>query len=216
MTQTKAVLIFGACVMAAAIGLIVLMGGDDDEASTSTQTKPTEPAARAGSAEPPPVADDRNRDKPVVSSSDEPRAPAPAVAEGPKEYDLNGRKVRDHRAGDHAPIDIPPAVHPAEGPRIASSLTSEIGQKVRAKVAECGQQIPADQRGEKPRMEGLLNIAIKNKQVTVNSATIQLRNVEGAAVEPAKACIEAAAMTIVQGTTEPDVASYDINLSFSL
>jgi hypothetical protein len=217
MTQTKAVLIFGACVIAAAVGLIVMMGGDgDDAATTTTQTKPTETGGSAGNAAspPPPVAGERNRDQPVVSSNDTPRGPA--VAEGPTEYELDGRKVRDHRAGDRKPIDIPPAVHPAEGPRIASSLTSEIGQKVRAKVSECGAQIPADQRGEKPRAEGLVVIAIKNKQVTVNSATIQLRNVEGAAVEPAKACIEAAALAITQGTTEPDVASYDINISFSL
>ncbi|MDX2093506.1 MAG: hypothetical protein SFX73_37020 [Kofleriaceae bacterium] len=215
MTQTKAVLIFGACVMAAAIGLIVMMGGGE-EATTATPTKPTEPTGRitGSAATPPPLAETRKGEKPTVTASDTPRQPA--AAEGTKEYELDGRKVRDHRSGDRAPIDVPPAVHPAEGPRIPSKLTSAIGQKVRAKVEECGKQIPAAARGEKPRVEGLVVIAIKNKVVTVTSATMQLRNVEGAAVDTAKACIEAGALTITESSTEPDLASYDINISFGL
>ena len=214
MSQTKAVAIFGACVLAAAIGLFVLMrDGDEPEGASPPRAATAEPTS--GAKPPPPLAptlDSGSGDKPVVTSSDSPRSPAGEVAE----YDVGGRRVRDHRAGDHAPIDIPPAVVPPEGRRIPSTLTQEIGQRVRAKVAECAAAIPTEARGDKPRGEGLVVIAIKDKQVVVTSSTMQIRNVTGDSLAAAKQCIEAGAMTVTQPTTEPDLETYDITLSFAL
>lgn len=210
MSQTKVIAILGGCVLAATAGLWFWMqGGGDDAVAT-----PAQPTERVGSAPPPPppvLADQGGRDKPVVKESDVPRG-TPAL---PAEEET--RPVRDHRfGGDEAPPDRPVMSGPPEGHRIASTLTVEIGQRVRAKVAECAAQIPAEARGDKPRAEGLIVIAIKDKQVTVTSATMQLRNVASGAVEAAKQCIEAGALTVTQATTEADVASYDINVTFAL
>ena len=87
---------------------------------------------------------------------------------------------------------------------------------MRAKVAECAAAIPQDARGDKPRVEGLVNIAIKDKQIVVTSATMQIRNVTGASLDATKQCIEAGAKTVTQPTTEADLETYDITVSFAL
>lgn len=214
MSQTKAVAIFGACVLAAAIGLFLWMrDGGDPAAATAPAVTSAEPAGSAKT--PPPLAPtlgSGSGDRPVVTDSDSPRVPAGEV----KQYDVGGRLVRDHRAGDHRPIDIPPAIQPPEGRKIPSTLTQEIGQRVRAKIAECAAAIPPEARGDKPRVEGLVVIAIKDKQVVVTGATMQIRNVTDASLAATKQCIEAGAMTVTQPTTEADLETYDITVSFAL
>lgn len=140
----------------------------------------------------------------------------PAASDGTREYMVGDLKVRDHRKGNKPPIDIPPAIHPPDGRKIQSNLTSEIGQKFKVVVKDCAASLPPEARGSSPRLEGLIVIAIKAKQVTITKATVQLRDVVGASVDPIKQCIEQKALAVTHTAEEPDLESYDINLSYSL
>lgn len=202
--------IVGGLVLIAAGGLWFLLQKDDAEATTQTAS-PSPPPLAGSDDTPTPVL--RAPNKPSVTVNETPREPA---GDPPKEYEVGGRKVRDHRTGDHGPVDIPPNVRPPEGRQIPSTLTSEIGQKVRAKVAECAALIPPEARGTKPRVEGLIVIAIKSKQVSISSATMQLREIVGAATDPTKQCIEERSKSITHPTDEADLETYDITVSFAL
>jgi hypothetical protein len=211
MTQTKVVAILGGTVLIAALALWLLVKGGEHPKAT-----PAAPVdhVTAGSATPPPVAPALpGRDQPVVAATDTPRAPD---EEPVATYEVGGRTVHDHRKGEHAPVEIPPAVHPAEARRIPPSLTQEVAQKLRVKVGACGAAIPADARGEKPRVAGLMTIAIKDKQLTVSTATMKITGITGAAADAAKQCVEAGALAVTHTTTEADLPSYDINVSFAL
>lgn len=201
--------IIGVVVLAALAGLVLwLRSGDGSRAAA---------VATAGSADvAPPTPTVRVPATPTVAPS-LPRDPSgdPAV-EAPREYAVGDRIVRDHRKGGQGPVDLPPSVHPPDGRKIQSSLTSELAQKVKAVMNTCAAAIPPEARGEKPRMEGQIVIAIKDQQVTITRATVQLRNVVGAAVDATKQCIEQQALGITHPTDEADVDSYDITLSFAL
>jgi hypothetical protein len=143
--------------------------------------------------------------------------PQPAPGEHPKDYVVGDIRVRDHRAGNNPPLDIPPNVHPIEGPVIPSTLTHEVSQKVRAVVTECTASLPKDARGEKPRVEGQVVIAIKDHQVKVTGSTMQLRNVTGDAVEPTKQCIEQKSIGLENSAPETsDIEKYTINVTYAI
>jgi hypothetical protein len=211
--MSRTPLVLGAIVvLAAAVALVVLLGsgGDGEERPAATPT--------TRQSTPPPV--DRGAS---VTVTDRPRLPAgtapelPAAGEHPREYAVGDVRVRDHRAGDHAPMDIPPNVHPADARMIPSTLTHAISRKVKEQVEACVKALPADAKGEKPRMEGQILIAIKDKQLTVTSAIAQLRNVSGPLVEATKACIEQKAVGLSTAAgDEADLESYSINLSYAL
>jgi hypothetical protein len=166
---------------------------------------------------------------PGKSSSNGTR-PAPSVTVPPpgagsttvvNDYMIGDVHVRDHRTGDHAPLDVPPAIHAPGGRKVPSELVSDIAQKVRAVVAACAASLPIANgpggRGEKPRADGEIMIAIKNQLATVTSATIQLRDVEGATVESVKQCIEQKSIGIATASgDEPDLEGYAITTSFRL
>jgi hypothetical protein len=213
--MSRTPLVLGAIVvLAAAVALVVLLGSGGDEATeTSAATQTPRPSA------PPPV-DDRHA---AVTVTDRPRLPPgaapelPAAGEHPREYAVGDVRVRDHRAGDHAPMDIPPNIHPADARRIPPTLTQSISRKVKEQVEACVKDLPVDAKGEKPRMEGQILIAIKDKQLTVTSATAQLRNVSGPLVDATKACIEQQAVGLTTAAVdEADLESYSINLSYAL
>ncbi len=207
-------LIVGALVvLAAAVVLFfqVVKPGEEPKAA------PTEPAAETA-AKPVPPPPTR---PPSVTVTDRPRgesAPTPmAGGENPREYAVGDTPIRDHRAGDNKPIDIPPNIHPNDSRLIPSSLTHDISQKVKAAMRDCVKDLPKEGRGEKPRMEGQILIAIKDKTLSVTQATIQLRDLDGlgAAAESAKQCVEAHAVGLsTVAPDEEDLASYSINLSF--
>jgi hypothetical protein len=124
-------------------------------------------------------------------------------------------RVRDHRSGEHARLDVPPAVHPPEGRKIASQLTSDIAQKVRAVMTECAARSAPAARGPTPRVDGTITIAIRDHQTTIKSAIVQLRDVTGG--DALKQCIEQGAVGIaVPAGDEPDVDGYAIALSLRL
>ena len=146
-----------------------------------------------------------------------PSLPQPGPGEHPRDYVVGDIRVRDHREGDHKPLDIPPNVHPAEAPTIPSSLTHEIAQKVKAVMLDCTKSLPAAARGDKPRVEGQILINIKDHKVTITKSTMQLRNVTGESVEPTKQCIEQSSVGITNPAPEQsNMDSYSINVTFAI
>ncbi len=143
-------------------------------------------------------------------------AHVPAGSDGVREYKVGDVVVRDHRKGDHLPIDIPPNIHPPDERKVSSTLTADLAQKVRAVMSDCVASLPKEARGDKPRLEGQVTIAIRDKQVRVTAATMQLRDVVGASVEETKACIERRSVGITTATDEPDLTDYTINVSFAV
>ncbi len=149
---------------------------------------------------------------------DRPQLPQPAPGENPRDYVVGDIRVRDHREGSNKLIDIPPNVHPIEGPKIPSTLTHEVSQKVLKVVTDCVASIPKEARGEKPRVEGQIAIDIKDHKVTVTKSTMQLRNVTGESVEPTKQCIEGKTIGIENAAAPEvsDIDNYTINVSFAM
>jgi hypothetical protein len=199
-----------AAVLAAVIGLYVIPGADDRTDATVSRDR-----------DPSRAASDTGQNRPTVPSrapSLPARASDRAVGSGASdEYVVGGVRIRDHRSGERERVDLPPAIHPPGGRKIASELTSSVGQKVRAVVAECAASVPQDARGDRPRADGEITIAIKNQLATVTAATFQLRDVVGAVVDPVKQCLEHKTIGVATASgDEPDVASYDITMSFRL
>jgi hypothetical protein len=150
-----------------------------------------------------------------------PGTAAPALPEGdaehPRDYVVGDTRIRDHRSGTNAPIDVPPNVHPAEGRQIPSLLTHEIAQKLKAVMKQCTADLPAEARGAKPRLEGQIKIAIKDQKATVTKAFMQLRDMTGDAVETTKQCIEQKAVGIENpATDQADLEDYDIHITFAI
>jgi len=202
------VMIMGGFVLAGAVVLWLTLRADDDAVA-----EPTGETITATPAVPPPI--DRGQSAPVVTPS-LPRA-TPAEPSGVNEYAVGDVRVRDHRgSGDSVPLDIPPSVHPAEGRRLTSNLVHEVGTKLKGIVKECAATLPAGARGKDAHLEGLVVVAIKAKQVTVNKAVVQLRDVADTSIDAIKKCIEEKALTLTHQADEIDLESYDINVSYAL
>lgn len=139
---------------------------------------------------------------------------APALG-GPTEQTVGGMKVRDHRRGDNAPIDIPPNVHPPGGPEIPSTLTHELSQQVKTVLRDCVASLPADARGELPKMDGQITIAVKDQKASITKSLVVFRDMkEGDAVTAAKQCIESKTIGIGAPAADvPNLDAYTINLS---
>ena len=202
-------LAFGAIVVAAVVavvGLFVATRTDDREDAHGvtvpriTQEDPGKPAAE-------------------VPRTPSARATAPGVRPGSAvtDYMVGGARVRDHRSGARTPVDVPPAIHPPEGRKIPSQLTSDVAQRVRAVMTECALNLPPDARGADPRLDGTIMIAIKDRQATITSASVQLRDVNASAAAPVKQCIEEKSIGVATSAgEEADVAGYAITVAFRL
>ncbi len=201
-----------AAVLAAVIGLYVAIRGRDDAATGHASPEVRAPrnpdsAAPTPAVPPPPAAPSA----PVIPAA--PTTSQPGVSE----YTVGGVRVRDHRSGNRPPIDVPPAVHPPDGRKVPSRLTSEIAQKVRAVMTECAARVPPEARGAAPHLDGAIMISIKDQRVTVTSAIVQIRDVAAAAAAPVKQCIEQNAVGLATSSgNEPDVEDYGITLSLRL
>jgi hypothetical protein len=211
-------LVVGALVvLAAAVVLVVMLAQSGDTEPSGGSAKPTETQAQP--ATPPP-----NAHAPAVTVTDRPRGETPppslpAAGEHPREYAVGDTTVRDHRAGDNKPLDVPPNVHPNDARMIPSELTHSISQKVKAVMKECVATLPTEGRGDKPRLEGQILIAIKDKTLAVTQATVQMRDLDalGAAAAAAKQCVESHAVGLsTPAPDEADLASYSIHLSFAI
>ena len=144
---------------------------------------------------------------------------ADEAKEPPLEYTLpDGRKVRDFRAPQNRkPLDLPPSVHAPGGRKIPPTLTELYTNEILKQMKECGQAVPKESLGPKPRLEGQIVIAIKGAQGTVSNAVFKLTDISSESVaETARQCLEQKALTVkVPATGEADLDSYSINLSFA-
>ena len=203
--MNRGYLVLGAAVvLAAVIGLYAALGSGDDTAVARAPGDPktTEPD-RAG------------RDA-VRPAHVRPALPAGAGS-GASEYMIGDIRVRDHRSGERAPIDVPPAIHPPEGRKIPSQLTSDLAQRLRVVMAECAVGVPPEARGKAPRLEGEVMMSIKDHQATVTRATFELRDLASASQDPVKQCMEQKSVGVATPSgDEPDVSGYPITLSFRL
>jgi hypothetical protein len=209
--MNRAVLIsLGALVAIAGIVLAILIAkGDDDESQAASGTTTTPGGTTTG-----PQPGSLSREAPAlpgvkVQSSD---------PNNPREYAVGDTHVRDHREGKHAPLDVPPNVHPPEGRKIPSELTHEISQNVLGVLKTCSADLPADQRGVKPRLEGQIEISIKSGKTTINKSIMQPRNVtEGAAATAFKACMEQKTIGLSNNAPDQeDLEAYTINVSYAV
>jgi hypothetical protein len=198
----------GGLVLAAVIALYVLSRTGDDAAVTSDSTGPKFTEADPGKP--------GSGLRPIQPS--QPSLPVPpGSGSTSRDYVIGGVHVRDHRAGDHAPLDIPPAVHPPQGRRIPSQLTYDLTQRLRGVVNECAASASSEGRGARARVEGEIMIAIKNRQATVTSATFQLRDAGAALDAQVKVCLEQHAVGVAAPSgDEPELENYGITLSLRL
>lgn len=199
----------------AVVGVIVALWlALKKDTSAATQTSTGSGSAIAVQPTPPPVG------RPTVTegtTGEPPALPQPAPGEHPRDYMVGEVRVRDHRAGDTKPLDIPPNPHPAEGRTIPSTLTHEVAQQVKNVMMQCVADLPKEARGNKPKLEGQISISIKDKQVTVTKSTMQLRNVSGESVEPTKQCIEQKSIGLKNAAPDQaDLDDYSINISFAI
>jgi len=82
---------------------------------------------------------------------------------------------------------------------------------------DCAASIPREARGPAPRLEGQVLVGIKDHKITVASATMQLRDVVGASVDPTKACIEQKSVGLqVNAPDQADMETYTINITFAM
>jgi hypothetical protein len=205
----NALLIGGLVVAALVVGLYFALR-NDDSAAAQTSTPSEGSAVVVGT---PPGAPTVQPGLPGES----PRLPQPGPGENPRDYVVGDVRIRDHRTGDNKPIDVPPNAHPADSRKIPPTLTHEISQKVKAVMMQCVADLPKDARGDKPRLEGQIIIAIKNNKASITSSTIQLRNVTGDALESTKQCIESKAVGIENpAPDQADLDNYPIHLSYAI
>lgn len=200
----------GGAVVVMAIILVIWMRSGGDPAATEAAPPAGEPAATSAA---PAIASPKHATvEPALPRPDDGSAAAPAY----REYAVGDRLVRDHRKGDKPPVDIPPSVHRPEGRRLAPSVTHAVGQQLKVVVTECAASLPAEARGAKPRLEGQVVIAIKDKQLTVKSSVVQVRDVAADAGAAIKQCIEQKATSVAHAADEADLESYDMNVSYGL
>lgn len=198
-------------VIAAVVGIYVMVQGPAEDPQVTAETRPAPPTSGfAGPGHGPATS-------PSLPSVGSGSANLDNLPDKVREYASNGAIVRDHRTGTHAPIDVDPNARPANTHKLPSTLTKAVADRVRDVMHECVATLPASARGTNPRLEGSINIAITAKQVSVNTATINVRDVNGEAAEATRTCIEQKTLAITHAAAdEDDLTSYDINLSFAL
>jgi hypothetical protein len=203
----KAALIaIAALVVVAGVGLVLMMSGGGSAPTTKTST---------GSATPT-----------TVATPDVPALPTPAPSlgssatgsDGAKEYMVGDVKVRDHRSGSNAPMDIPPNAHPANSRDLPSDLTHDISQQVRKVIFDCAAAVPKDAKGEKPRVVGQLVVAIKDHKLSITSEALETRDIsDDAAATALKQCTqEKSAGFTSSAKDQADVTDYAIQLNFAI
>jgi hypothetical protein len=210
--MNRGYLVLGAAVvLVAAFGLYVALGTGEDAAG---KRNPGDPRI-AG-------ADHGRRDGRTSAHPDRAQPALPAGAAGPagtgaRDYTVGDVRVRDHRSGENAPLEAPPAIHPPEGRKIPSQLTSDLAQHLRGVMDECAAGVPREALGASSRLEGAVLMSIKNHQATVTNATFQLRDVAPASQDALKQCMAQKAVGVAAPSgDEPDVEGYEITLSFRL
>jgi hypothetical protein len=203
-------LALGAIVVA--IVLFIALRGDEAHDATDAKEVRSADVAKITQADPGNASEPaRTRiDGTTASASDQPRARA-------TDYMVGGARIRDHRSGVRTDDAVPAPIHPPEGRKIPSHLTSAIAQRVREVMTECAASLPAHARGAEARLEGTIAIAIKHHRATVTRAAVQLREVSADAAQPIAHCIEQKSIGVeTSAGDEADLEAYSITLAFRL
>ena len=196
----------GAAIIASFVLYIVLASNHEgDPASPQASHRPAGPRNADERRSRPP-----RPERPATPSVND---PAPS-GDGSSERTVGDAVVRDHRTGDHPVSDVPPKMNAPGGRKIPSTLTYEIGTRLRPLVEECGgKNIPADVRGAKPRLAGEIEISIKDHQAQVTRATYQLHDITGD-YDAVKTCVEQKSVGVmVPAADEADLTTYSISLT---
>ena len=198
-------------VTAAALLLWLIMesGGEDAPAS------PGQPVA--GSA-PPRIPAERRDERPGLPqvTAEEGRRASDDLPP-PTETVVDGVRIRDHRRDRTQPIEIPTRTRPVHDRKIPPALTADISNRILPFVRECASNVPQEARGVKPRIDAQLVIAIKDQRVQIRQATIEISEVVGAALEPAKQCLQEKTLGVTAPAAgEADLEDYALRLSYRL
>jgi hypothetical protein len=181
-----------------------------------TRTEHTASTAGSSAATTPGSTDHR----PVVTPT--PQLPDNGAARLPEqgsanEYVVGDVRVRDHRAGNKAPLDVPPNVHPPGARLIPSTLTQAVAQQVRGVLAECTKDIPREARGPHPRLEGQLIVTIKDHKMSVTKATMQLRDMPADSLDATRQCVEQHSVGLqADAANQDDLDNYSIGVTFAV
>ena len=190
-----------------------------DNTRPSLANDPTQPTPSESPGIKNPKSTDPSRPNAGTVESVERGTNAGEATEPPLEYTLpDGRKVRDFRAPQNRkPLDLPPSVHAPGGRKIPPTLTELYTNEIMKGMKECGQAMPKESFGPKPRLEGQIVIAIKGAQGTVTNAVFKLTDISSESLaETARQCVEQKALSVkVPASGEADLDSYSINLSFA-
>src|SRR5690606_9920914 len=128
---------------------------------------------------------------------------------------VDGVIIRDHRKDRSKPIALPDRPPPKHARKIPPELTREVTNRLLPIVRACASSVPPEARGAKPRVEGTVVIAIRNGQVQVSQAAIELTDVVGAPADPAKQCIEQQTLGVTApAADEADLDDYPIRIRF--
>lgn len=201
---------------ASAIGIAVLVAGGLGWYLLRKGGNEATPAPAPGSA----VAVD-----PVPQAHPPPRLPTAAFGSGsdvairegsdPSSYAVGGVAIRDHRSGANEPLAMTPNLHAPDSRKLPAPLVTVITGKLKQALYQCAAAIPREARGNQPRMDGQIDVAIKDHVMTVSTTKALLHDVVGAAVEPTQQCIEQKATELsTPAPDEADLANYTISVSY--
>ncbi|MGE0549629.1 MAG: hypothetical protein AB7O24_30290 [Kofleriaceae bacterium] len=164
---------------------------------------------------PPATSSDLRATRPGAGSDPQTQTPAPNPEHS---ENMSGDvSVRDHRTGDRPPAELPPIVAPLGGRTFPRELTTAITQRFREVLGECAAAITATDRGNSPRVEGTLVVAIKDQQVVVTRAAVKLREVIGASAELVRQCLEQKSLGLsASAADQADLQNYAISISYAV
>lgn len=195
-----------------AIGAWLLLRRENRGAPVTSGSAATEPSTPSSSIAPSPSS------APRLPSSDPASRDTPSEGSA-TEYMVGDVRIRDHRSGSNAKIDIPPNIHRPNTRELPSTLTHAISQQLRGVVAACAKDnLPTEARGAHPRLEGTLVVGIKDHVLTVNAATVQLRDATGAdAAAATKQCVEQKSVGLATAAPDQDdLDNYSIGVTFAV
>lgn len=205
----KATLIaIASLLVVAGVAMVLMMSKSDPDAPAPT-AKPKPATGSAGVA--------------VTSSTDRPSLPTarPTLGSGSdaaKEYMVGDIKMRDHRSGSNVPRDIPPNPHPADARNIPAELAHAISQQVKNQLYACAAAVPKQAKGDKPKVIGQLNVAIKDHKLSITGMSLETRDIsDEAAATALKQCTqEKSAGFTSPAKDQDDLADYNIQLNFAI
>jgi hypothetical protein len=206
----KLLVAIGAVLVIGAVALVLLMSKTGDPAPIAQKS-----VARPGEGSSVRVTSTERGAPPVLPNGS---AVAAAGSDQVREYMVGDVKIRDHRTGDHKPMDIPPNIHPANGRALPTELTQEISQQVKRQLFACAKDLlPKEARGTKPKLEGTLSVAIKDHKLSVTGLESQIRDVDGPSASALKQCVEEKSAAFTSSAPkEADLDNYTIGLTFAI